>query len=232
MAAITHVGNHLLVIRGEMRGQIGEVVKIKHLGHGLIDYVMLFDEDENDHGFEYIVPADDCSEYNPGSINLESPFDITNYLSVNEMKDIAKKIYISKITSFLDDVFANRSNVCGNIPAQVLNEIIEHYASDMFDKYKDDMLKIFKNIIESDTPIVNDENEKCFSRSIQWALEKCASKYIEEHPDELHETMKDQIHESAKRMIEEKWSYNLNKAIEKTITDFIESFKSNPDNKE
>jgi len=224
MAAITHVGNHLLIIRGKWRGCIGEIKEIKQLPCGLFDYLMEIDlsiEDSYD-SVKVTIPADDCREYNPGNINLESPFDITNYLSVNQMKDVAKEIYISKVNTYLDDIFNNRRNIgCGNVAQQVLNEVINQYAGKMVDQYKDDILNIFKKVIESDLPASGDEDEKCFGRSIQWALERCATKYIEEHPDEIQEVMKAKIYESSKRMIEEKWSYSLNKAIEKTAEEFI-----------
>lgn len=229
MAAITNIGKRLLITRGEWRGYTGTIKEIKHLPCGLIDYVMeidLYDNDGNGDTIEITIQSEDCREYCPGSINLESPFDITSYLSTTEMRNIAMKIYEAKITTYLDDIFNSRAlHGAGNIANQVINEITSNYASEMFDKYKDDMLKIFKKVIEFDPPIVDDEDGRCFGRSIQWALEKCASKYIEEHPDELHNVMKDKIHEIAERMVEDQWSYNLNNAIEKTVSDFIKYSK-------
>lgn len=222
MAALAQVGNKLLVVRGTHRGCVGEIIKVNEIGCGLIDYVMVFG---NDKTIAYTIPADDCKEYNPGNINLESQFDITNYLSVDTMKDVAKEIYTKKVTDYLDDAFNNRVNVgCGSIPLQVLHIVVDKYADDMFDKYKDDILAVFIKTIKSDTPLSGDEDDKCFSRSIQWALERTATKYIENNPDEISDMMKEQLEATIKRMFEEKLSYSLSKAIEKSAKDFIDSF--------
>lgn len=224
MAALTHVGNKLLIIRGKWRGWIGEIKEIKHLPCGLIDYVMEIDDSDEDtvNKLQITVQAEDCREYNPGSINLESPFDITNYLSVNQMRDIAKDIYTSKVNSFLDEVFKGRCELCGSIPVQVLDEIVKHYAATMFDKYKDELLDVFKRVIESDTPASGDDDEKCFGRAIQWALERVAQTYIDNHPSEITDIMKDEIHKNAERMIMEKWSWSLSHKLEETAKKVID----------
>lgn len=224
MAAITHVGNKLLITRGKWRGWIGEIKEIKHLPCGLMDYVMEIDDSDEDtvNKIEITVQAEDCREYCPGSINLESPFDITNYLSVNQMKDIAKEIYTVKINTFLDDLFNGKIELCGSIPVQVLNEVVNSYAKSMFDQYKDEMLKIFKKMIENELPLTDSEDDKCFGRAIQWRLEQAAETYIKEHPEEIGEIMKDEIHNNAKRMIAEKWSYSVSKAMENIAKELVE----------
>jgi len=223
MSAITHVGNKLLIIRGKWRGWIAEVKEIKHLPCGLIDYVMEIDDSDEDtvNKLEITVQAEDCREYCPGSINLEDRFDITNYLSVNEMKDVARKIYESKVNSFLDDVFNNRSDFCGSIPVQVLKEIVDKYAADMINEYHDQMIEIFRKTITADVPLVGDEDAQCFGRGIQWALERTATNYIEKHPEEITELMKDEIHNNARRMTIEKWSYSMSKSIENLAKELV-----------
>ena len=224
MAAITHVGNKLLIIRGQWRGWVGEIKEVKHLPCGLIDYVMEIDDSDEDtyNKLEITVQAEDCREYCPGSINLEDRFDITNYLSVNQMRDIAKEVYTTKISTYIDDVFNNRVKThCGSIPNQVIHEIVQHHAGEMWSQYQDDMLKLFRKIITEDTPLVDDEDIKSFGRSIQWALERVATKYIEDHPEEITEMMKDEIAKNAKRMVEEQWSYSMSKAMENLAKDLV-----------
>ena len=225
MAAITHVGDRLLVIRGKMRGWTGEVKAIKHLQFGLIDYEMEFDDDSS---IILDIPADDCREYNPGTLNLESPFDITNYLPVNQMKDIAETVYTTKITDYINDIINNQKIAGRNFLERVIDEIIRSFAKEYLDQYKDQLLETFKKVIEMDVPAVNDEDMKCFGRSIQWALERCATKYIEEHPDEITEIMKDGIHANAKRMIDEKWSWSMQNTIKQVADKLVnEAFNIN-----
>ena len=228
MSAITHVGNKLLITAGKYRGCIGEIKEIKHLPCGLIDYVMIIDDSDEDtvNKLEITVRAEDCSEYTPGSINLENRFDITNYLSVNQMKDVAKTIYEKKIADYIDK-FTN-NNAIVSIMDRIVSAVANQYANDLGDKYKDDMLKIFKKVIESNSPLVDDEDEKCFGRAIQWALERYACKYIEEHPEEIIIIMKDEIAESARKMIDDKLSWSITDAINKTANEVIGRY-FNPD---
>ena len=169
----------------------------------------------------YTIPAEDCREYCPGSINLESPFDITNYLPVNQMKDIAETVYTTKITDYINDIINNQKIAGRNFLERVIDEIIRSFAKEYLDQYKDQLLETFKKVIEMDIPVVDDEDAKCFGRAIQWALERCATNYIEKNPDEITEIMKPTIHHRAGNMLHEKWSYSLSKKVEKFIDDFI-----------
>ena len=218
MAAITHIGNKLLITRGELRGRIGEIIAIIQLPCGLTNYEMIIGDDTS---VAYTIPAEDCREYCPGSINLESPFDITNYLSVEQMKDIAETIYAKKITDYINDIIHNQKIGGRNFLERVIDEIIRSFAKEYLDQYKDQLLETFKKVIEMDVPVVDDEDAKCFGRAIQWALERCATNYIEKNPDEITEIMKPTIHHRAGNMLHEKWSYTLSKKVEKFIDDFI-----------
>jgi hypothetical protein len=231
MSAITHVGDSLLITRGEWRGCVAEVKEIKQLPAGLIDYVMVIDDSDEEcvNKISITIPAEDCREYCPGSINLENKFDITNYLSVGQMRDIAKSIYEKKVSDYADEILNRRATAgCGSMADQILSKAADNFAKNLSDKYHDQMLVIFKKVIESDNPIVNDEDEKSFGRSIQWALERCATKYIEEHPEEICKIMEDEIAESAKQMINDNLSYNLTQAINKTANEVIGRY-FNPD---
>ena len=150
------------------------------------------------------------------------------------MISIAEEIYRTKVTEYVDAILNNRKEAgCGNIVQQILTGIVNKYSQDMVDQYKDDFLKIFKEVINMDLPASNDEDEKCFARSIQWALERCATKYIEEHPDEIIDVMKEKIYESSKVMVDKNLSYSLSRKIEKTankiVEDIFESIKESND---
>lgn len=230
MAALTHVGNSLLITRGKWRGWIGTIKEIKQLPCGLFDYVMEIDDSDEDtvNKIEVTIPADDCREYIPGNINLETPFDITNYLDVNQMRDIAKEVYTVKVTEYVDAILHNRKEAgCGNIVQQILTEVVNKYTTDMIDQYKDDFLKIFKKVINMDLPASGDEDEKCFARAIQWKLENCATEYIKDHPDEIVDVMKSKINDIAKDMISQKLSHSLSCVIESTATEVIKTVFTN-----
>lgn len=225
MGAISHEGDMLLITRGKYRGYVAQIKKVIHLPCGLIDYLMEIDDSDEDsiNGLEFTIRSEDCREYTPGSINLEQPFDITNYLSTNKMKDIAEEIYKVKITEYVDAILNNRKELgCGNIVQQILNKVVNEYAENMFNQYKDELLEIFKKVINMDLPASNDEDEKCFARSIQWALENRATKYIENNQSEIEIIMKDKIHKRSKEFIDEKLSYTLSKSIEFAANKVIE----------
>ena len=221
------IGNSLLITRGNYRGCIGEIKEIKQLPCGLFNYIMKIEDD-----LAIEIPSEDCREYNPGNINWQFPYDIMNYLSTNTMISIAEEIYRTKVTEYVDAILNNRKEAgCGNIVQQVLTGIVNKYSQDMADQYKDDFLKIFKEVINMDLPASNDEDEKCFARSIQWALDRCATKYIEEHPDEIIDIMKEKIYESSKVMVDKNLSYSLSRKIEETankiVGELFESITSN-----
>jgi len=227
MAAITHVGNKLLITRGKYRGCIGEIKEIKQLPCGLIDYDMIIDDSDEDSENKLIitVQSEDCREYCPGSINLEAPFDITNYLSVQEMKSIAKRIFECKIETFVDEILQNRIDYGhGSITQQILYEVVKDYANRLGDKYQEDFLVIFKKVINMELPAVNDEDQKSFARSIQWSLETVANNYIKEHPEEISELVKHGVFECARSYTEKDFTYTLSKNIEKVVKDSLETF--------
>lgn len=233
MAVVTNVGDSLLVIRGPWRGRIGRIVNVHNLVCGLVDYEMKF-EDGDDNICVATIPADDCREYCPGSINLESPFDITNYLSTSTMKSVATEIFRAKVTTYVDDILRNRVNAgCGNIVQQVLKEVTKTYAKKLSDKYDEDFIRVFKKVINTDVP-ESDEDKSCFAQGIQWSLENVATDYIKNHPDEMYDIMKDRIYEVAKGLVDDKLSFSISYLIKtqvdnmlKDIFDNIKSSKSN-----
>lgn len=189
------LGNEVVVLRGEQRGWVGKVAEIIDIGNDLKDVGIKF---ENDKQFIYKHPMEDVKLLNDDSFDMES------YLTKGEMHSILLRVFTDKAEKFVDEVLKNRSSGgMGGITDQVLTALAEKYISMYFDSLQPYVVNKFKTVIESDSPLVEDEDAKPFGRAIQWKLENAAGKYIDDHKEEIHDLMKDKIHQVAKDMSED-----------------------------
>lgn len=142
------------------------------------------------------------------------------------MHNVLLRIFTEKATAFVDEIINNRKEAgMGSITDQVLATVGQKYIDEYFESMTPYVLERFKNVIQSDDPIVKDEDSKSFAASIQWNLERAAGKYIDENTEVIWSLMTDTIHELAKKMSEEQFisiisnkiGRNFKKELEATI---------------
>lgn len=122
-------------------------------------------------------------------------FDITKYITEDQMKDIATRLYEDRLTKFVDDVLERRIPLCGNIVDQVLMATVERYVTKLSDKFETDFLKKAKSVIESTDP-GNDEHIS-FQEQLTYKLSSAADKCIEANMDVIYGYMSKSIETAA-----------------------------------
>lgn len=122
-------------------------------------------------------------------------FDITKYLSEDQMKDIATRVYEEQITKFVDDVLERRTPPYGGIVDQVLIATVEKYVTKLSDKFEADFLAKAKQVIESTDP--GNDDHTSFQEQLTFKLSSVADKCIEANMDVIYGHMSKAIETAA-----------------------------------
>lgn len=213
-------GDKVIVLRGEKRGWISTVNEIVMIGAGLKDLNIVFN---NNPDIAYRIPSEDCKPYNVES-NLEE------YLTKEEKKNILYRAYSDKAEVMVAEAIKNRT-LGSSLTDQVLKAVADKFIKENFENILPYMIEKFKAIIESDTPIGEDEHSRTFAAGIQWSLERAAGNYIESNYDEIGSIMKDKIRIIAENITERSLtkvvSDKMKKDLDELVIDIINASKEN-----
>lgn len=153
-------------------------------------------------------------------------FDITKYLSEEEIAEISRKAFTDKINDKVDIVLKNRAEAGLSVVDQVINETCKKYTEKLSDKFEEDFLKVAKEEIQRENIPEGRSEYDIFRYDISRCLGDAVKVYIDNNRDKIEELMKDQI-EAATKNITTDSIINILKQKINIESILKESFKDN-----
>ena len=111
-------------------------------------------------------------------------FDIEKYLKADQMEEIAKGIFIERITKRIDDALEARRGK-GSMVDLMVHEITTDYAKRLGDKFETELVQRIKEVIYMKEESTEEDWDDTFLGSIKNVLWSTTGEWVKEHKDEV-----------------------------------------------
>ncbi len=162
------------------------------------------------------------------NISVSFDIDINKYLSEEDMRNIAEKVFADMVTSRADHIIKTREeNWHKSIADQIFDKIANKYIDQLTSKFEDKLLRKIRKMIDEDWTHSDGSTESLFETT-QYALQTCIRKYVDDNSDTITSMLNKNINDTILSIGNDKlWdmiSYKINiKDILRSICDDIKS---------
>lgn len=201
------VDQRVVITRGENRGRFGTILGIdEYPSSGLIDYQVDVDGSQE----TYVVPEEDIRLIMEEQQNL--PFDITKYISEDQMKEIYERVFTEECKKYIDERYNQWRKYSKPVIDVILEKVCYMYAEKLAPEYESKFLDICKKVIDEDRSM-HDDYDDTIAYAMSNALMVVGKEYIKEHEGELQELIKGTVETAAKNLVPDAFTYELSKRI-------------------
>lgn len=146
---------------------------------------------------------------------------IEKYLTEDEMKKIAERIYTDRIQAEVDRIIETR--IAGRMVDAIISKIVESYVLKLSDEFKDDLKVLCKSEIDRSVSTTSDYNDT-LRNDIRYTLQTVSKEVIIENNAEIKQLVYDKILECSNEMVAISFvgdiirSLDLNYAIKEVLS--------------
>lgn len=148
------------------------------------------------------IVGESMSAHSGFGSSLQPPaFDFSAYLTEDDMRRVAEKVYTERLTAFVDQILENRSfGEHGRITDMILMKTAESYVAKLAPNFEASFLKVCNEEINKETPPDKGSAAETFRSGIVYRLQTAAEKWIDGNRETVDELMKDTIKDTAGKM--------------------------------
>lgn len=180
------VGDRVVVIDGNQRGAIANIQSVIDLGvAGLWDYeVGPFPIRGSEATCNWKIPEHHLRSW--GSVDppcVIDGFDVSKYLSLDLMKQIASQVYTEKVTSHVEEIIKRRTIGNTSLTDYCLQYVCSEFCEKLKSELQEPMLARMIEIIRDKDCTV--EDDMTFNQMLSNSLAQWADKYIRDNLEKL-----------------------------------------------
>lgn len=145
---------------------------------------------------------------------------IEKYLTEDEMKNIAERIYTERINAEVDRIIEART--AGNLVEMIFSQIVTSSVTNLSDKFKDNLLSLCESEIARS--VSNNKNyDDTLRNDIRYSLQTVSKTVINENIDNIKLVVYDKILECSNEMVAMSFigdiirSLDLNTAVKEVL---------------